>query len=169
MFFPMVAGLALGVLSSAATEVQPRTVSLEVLPKIIRLIGAEASQRLVVVGVFEDGSRRDLSNQARYESQEPRFATVDPQGVVHPVADGATHLVVRVGQCEANVTVEVKAATDSRPVSFRRGVEPVLTKLGCNQGACHGAQHGKGGFKLSLLGFESEPDYSHSAPLFKGL
>ena len=35
---------------------------------------------------------------------------------------------------------------------------PSLTKLGCNQGACHSAQHGKGGFKLSLLGFEPEPD-----------
>jgi hypothetical protein len=45
------------------------------------------------------------------------------------------------------------------PVSFRNDVIPVLTKLGCNQGACHGAQHGKGGFKLSLLGFEPEPDY----------
>ena len=35
-----------------------------------------------------------------------------------------------------------------------------MTKLGCNQGACHGSQHGKGGFKLSLLGFEPEPDYT---------
>jgi hypothetical protein len=45
-------------------------------------------------------------------------------------------------------------------VSFRNEIIPVLTKLGCNQGACHGAQHGKGGFKLSLLGFEPEPDYN---------
>lgn len=45
-------------------------------------------------------------------------------------------------------------------VSFRNDVEPLLTKLGCNQGACHGAQHGKGGFKLSLLGFESEFDHT---------
>ena len=37
---------------------------------------------------------------------------------------------------------------------------PLLTKLGCNQGACHGSQHGKGGFKLSLLGFEPESDYT---------
>lgn len=47
------------------------------------------------------------------------------------------------------------------PVSFRNDVEPLLTKLGCNQGACHGSQHGKGGFKLSLLGFES--DFDHTA------
>ena len=45
-------------------------------------------------------------------------------------------------------------------VSFRNEVVPLLTKLGCNQGACHGSQHGKGGFKLSLLGFEPEVDYT---------
>jgi hypothetical protein len=44
-------------------------------------------------------------------------------------------------------------------VSFRNEVVPLLTKLGCNQGACHGSQRGKGGFKLSLLGFEPEADY----------
>ena len=50
--------------------------------------------------------------------------------------------------------------SEPRVVSFRNEVVPVLTKLGCNQGACHGGQHGKGGFKLSLLGFEPEPDYT---------
>ena len=50
-------------------------------------------------------------------------------------------------------------STRPRPVSFRNDVVPLLTKLGCNQGACHGAQRGKGGFKLSLLGFEPESDY----------
>src|SRR5262249_817839 len=45
------------------------------------------------------------------------------------------------------------------PVSFSREVTPVLTRAGCNQGACHGGQHGKGGFRLSLLGFD--PAFDH--------
>src|SRR5699024_2372418 len=53
-----------------------------------------------------------------------------------------------------------KALDRDKPVSFRNDVEPLLTKLGCNQGACHGAQHGKGGFKRSLLGFESDVDHT---------
>jgi hypothetical protein len=52
-----------------------------------------------------------------------------------------------------------KSATSSQPVSFYTEVVPILTKAGCNQGACHGAQYGKGGFKLSLLGYEPEDDY----------
>src|SRR6266542_7052194 len=45
------------------------------------------------------------------------------------------------------------------PVSFINDVVPVLTKAGCNAGACHGSQYGKGGFKLSLLGYDPEFDY----------
>ena len=36
------------------------------------------------------------------------------------------------------------------PVSFRNQVIPVLTKAGCNSGACHGAAAGKNGFGLTL-------------------
>jgi hypothetical protein len=54
---------------------------------------------------------------------------------------------------------EVAKAPQPGPISFRNEVVPLLTKLGCNQGACHGSQRGKGGFKLSLLGFEPEADY----------
>src|ERR1041385_7831733 len=44
--------------------------------------------------------------------------------------------------------------------SFRNHVLPVLTKAGCNGGACHGALAGKGGLKLSLRGFDPVSDYN---------
>ncbi|HLJ55015.1 MAG TPA: DUF1553 domain-containing protein [Chthonomonadaceae bacterium] len=46
------------------------------------------------------------------------------------------------------------------PVSFRNHVLPVLTKAGCNSGACHGAAAGKGGLNLSLRGFDPDADYN---------
>lgn len=51
-------------------------------------------------------------------------------------------------------------ATAEEPVGFTRDIEPILTKAGCNQGACHGGQHGRGGFRLSLFGFD--PIFDHS-------
>ena len=46
------------------------------------------------------------------------------------------------------------------PVSFVNDVVPVLTKAGCNAGACHAkAGGGQNGFQLSLLGFEPAEDY----------
>ncbi|HWG42103.1 MAG TPA: DUF1549 and DUF1553 domain-containing protein [Gemmataceae bacterium] len=47
------------------------------------------------------------------------------------------------------------------PVSFRNDVMAVLSRGGCNQGACHGNQNGKNGFKLSLRG--QDPDWDLNA------
>lgn len=44
------------------------------------------------------------------------------------------------------------------PVDFDTDVLPVLTKAGCNAGACHGAAAGRGGFKLSLFGGDPAAD-----------
>ena len=42
--------------------------------------------------------------------------------------------------------------------SLRYDVEPVLTRLGCNSGTCHGTPTGKNGFRLSLRGFDAPLD-----------
>src|SRR3954452_21714918 len=47
------------------------------------------------------------------------------------------------------------------PVTFERDVVPLLTRAGCNAGACHGKARGQNGFQLSLLGFDA--DFDHSA------
>jgi hypothetical protein len=59
------------------------------------------------------------------------------------------------------VVLTAASAQDAPPGgwNFRNHVMPVLTKAGCNQGACHGALAGKGGFKLSLRGYDPELDY----------
>lgn len=56
----------------------------------------------------------------------------------------------------------------AEPLSFRTGILPILTKAGCNAGACHGAATGQGGFKLSLLGYDPEEDYSRITREFGG-
>jgi hypothetical protein len=43
--------------------------------------------------------------------------------------------------------------------TFRNHVLPVLTRAGCNSGACHGAAAGKGGLRLTLRGYAPEVDY----------
>ena len=45
------------------------------------------------------------------------------------------------------------------PVNFETDVMAVLSKAGCNAGACHGNLNGKGGFKLSLRGENPAADY----------
>jgi hypothetical protein len=133
---------------------------LEVFPARVRLFGPEAAQRLVVLGVAADGSKHDLTTEARLAPESPGSVAIDPDGTIRPLRDGQAVVLVRVGSDQTRLPVEVHGAARERTVSFRHEVVPLLTKLGCNQGACHGSQHGKGGFKLSLLGFEPEADYT---------
>ncbi|MCA1684434.1 MAG: DUF1549 domain-containing protein, partial [Planctomycetia bacterium] len=51
------------------------------------------------------------------------------------------------------------ATGSERPVDFDTEVMPILTRSGCNAGACHGAAIGRGGFKLSLLGGDPARDF----------
>ncbi|MEK6262851.1 MAG: hypothetical protein AABP62_29990 [Planctomycetota bacterium] len=52
------------------------------------------------------------------------------------------------------VTLPTLARADeaARP-SFDNDIEPILTRFGCNQGACHGKGAGQNGFRLSLRGY----------------
>lgn len=54
------------------------------------------------------------------------------------------------------------------PIDFRRDVAPALTKAGCNAGACHGSFQGRGGFRLSLLGFDPLADYQSIVTASRG-
>jgi hypothetical protein len=65
-----------------------------------------------------------------------------------------------LGQTAGQTGVSPAKTSKEPPAwSFRNHVIPVLTKIGCNSGACHGALAGKGGMKLSLRGYDPEADY----------
>lgn len=53
---------------------------------------------------------------------------------------------------------------DAAPVDFDTDIVPILTRHGCNAGACHGAAVGRGGFRLSLYG--SNPAIDHEQIAF---
>lgn len=54
------------------------------------------------------------------------------------------------------------ASDPSRAASashFENDIVPILSKLACNSGGCHGKASGQGGFKLSVFGFDPAADY----------
>src|SRR5205807_8259370 len=59
----------------------------------------------------------------------------------------------------AAVKVTVRKVKEPFAWSFRNHVIPLLTRAGCNSGACHGALAGKGGLKLSLRGYDPLADH----------
>ncbi|MFN9719572.1 MAG: DUF1549 domain-containing protein, partial [Planctomycetota bacterium] len=51
---------------------------------------------------------------------------------------------------------------------FDTEIIPILTKAGCNSGACHGAAAGRSGFRLSLFGSDPASDYDSIVHQFEG-
>jgi hypothetical protein len=131
----------------------------EILPSSVQLVGPRYGQRLVVEGTFADGHQEDLTSEAQIVTSDDRIAVMDKSHLVQPRADGAATLAATVQGHRANATVNVKGYATALPSSFRNDVLPVMTKVGCNSGPCHGAAAGKNGFKLTLRGYDPETDY----------
>jgi hypothetical protein len=131
---------------------------LEIAPPAIRLDGPLAVQRVIVTAVRLDGSRQDVTGRASLVSSSPKTAVVRGGPLVQPEADGQCVVVARFGGREARIPVKVTGADGPVQYSFLNDVVPTLSRLGCNAGPCHGAQQGKGGFRLSLRGYAPELD-----------
>src|SRR5213078_1925720 len=73
--------------------------------------------------------------------------------------DGDVVITATEGTQKATVPVKVVKTQEPFLPSFRNHIIPLMTKIGCNSGACHGALAGKGGFKLSLRGYDPSTDH----------
>jgi hypothetical protein len=60
------------------------------------------------------------------------------------------------------------SAGDAAAVDFDTQVIPILTRAGCNSGACHGSAAGRAGFKLSLYGGDPAADHEAIALELEG-
>ncbi len=141
-------------------------VSLAVQPDAIRLSGPRAVQQILVTGRYADGTERDLTRVCTLKLETPDVATISPTGYVEPQKAGQTALIVQAGEQTARVAVVVDGYDKPRPVSFRHDFIAALNVAGCNAGACHGIPSGRGGFKLSLRGYDPAADFvelTHSA------
>ena len=131
---------------------------LVVLPSDVTLSSRESTQRLIVQRQADGEATQQIADGVAWTSENPDIATVDEHGVVSPVADGNATITATAGGHSASVEVTVSGMGEPFDWSFRNHVLPVLAKAGCNSGACHGALAGKGGFRLSLRGYDPPTD-----------
>ena len=155
----------------------------EVSPNRVRLDNPEASQQLLVTTSispdvdstpFPSTSLRnvDLTRAVTYRSLDPNIAVVTPEGLVIPFEEGQTEVIVSPVANEPiskkfslkpfeplSVLVVVTGLIDPPPISYEQQIIPVLTKVGCNSGGCHGKVGGQNGFQLSVFGHSPMDDY----------
>lgn len=139
---------------TAASQTSPQ---LRVEPASLKL---SRDQQHAILPFWESaGAAVGVPTKTEFESLDPKVAEVTASGKIRAVGEGNT--IIRVRANDQVVDVAVSAAQSGGPSewSFNRHVLPVLSKSGCNTGGCHGALAGKGGFKLSLAGYDPLSDY----------
>ena len=134
-----------------------------ILPDKIELASPAATHQLTVQRVDADGNFRDqVTAEVTWHSSDTTVAKIDISSdgfVVKPVGNGTATITATVGEEQATCAVTVRHFEQAAQFEFQRHLLPVLSKQGCNSGACHGALAGKGGFKLSLRGYDPSGDY----------
>ena len=123
-------------------------------PSSVELHGRGDRQQFVLTADAVDRTR-----EASFTSSNPAVATVTSQGVVTVVGTGRAAITATWKGRTASATVTATHGTETPAATFERDIVPLLTRYGCNQGACHGKARGQNGFALSLLGFDRTFDY----------
>lgn len=132
--------------------------SLTILPEHVTLSTPESRQQLIAE-LTTANHQQDLTTRTQWTSSNPQIATVTATGLINPVSDGDAEITAKANGLTASIHVAVQNAKAPFTWNFRNNVIPVLTKYGCNSGACHGALAGKNGFKLTLRGYDPDVDY----------
>lgn len=129
-----------------------------VLPKTIQFDSRWMKQQLVVEKVGGEIHLGEVREGIIWKSSDKSVVEVI-DGIAHPRGNGKAIIVAKVGKRTAETHVEVRNFEKPHSWNFSIHVQPILTKAGCNSGACHGALAGKNGFKLSLRGYDSLADF----------
>jgi Protein of unknown function (DUF1553)/Protein of unknown function (DUF1549)/Bacterial Ig-like domain (group 2) len=133
--------------------------SLVLLPKEISLTGPEARQSLLVEKFKGTHFTGQVTNGVQFTSSDTKVARIEGATVV-PVGNGTATITAKVGGQTVSAKATVRKVDEPFAWSFRNSVQSVLTRSGCNMGACHGAAAGQGGFRLSLRGYDDDGDHT---------
>ncbi len=161
-WLPLCLAIGLATLSSTRAQaadgaIEPISIGsperIEVYPTSIKLAAPNRTMHLIVTGVYAGGVVQDLTSVATVASGDEKVVRVEKNEIL-PTGNGQTQVSVKVGGREASVPVEISSHDKRDSVSFNYGALAVLSKQGCNQGACHGSPSGKGGFRLSLRAYD---------------
>lgn len=132
---------------------------LTVWPPRIELTTPFEYAQLQITCAMDEGRLVDVTRSIRCAPCD--LLAVDASGLVRPRRDGTGVLRLEVEGRPIELAVTVSGQNEAVAPLFTRDVAPVLSRVGCNAGTCHGSAAGKRGFKLSLRGYD--PVFDHHA------
>ena len=132
--------------------------SIQIEPASINISGRNRQSQLLVTGINPDGTPVDLTHSAEYSVADQQVVSLEGS-LVLGLSEGETQIQITVGDHQQSIPVQVRGYADYPAINFEVDIIPLLTKLNCNGGGCHGRQGGQNGFQLSVFGFDPATDY----------
>jgi hypothetical protein len=133
-------------------------VELKVRPSSLVLSGSRDSRRVLVFGRLAGGGEIDLTRSAKFIALDDKIQ-IDADGFLAPVKAGEARVKIEEQGLQVELPVSIQGFEQPHDITFVRDVMPIINKVGCTSGPCHGAAKGKNGFKLSLRGYDPRFDY----------
>lgn len=142
---------------TVSDEPTEKLVALRAFPPQLVFESSFESAQILVTGTLESGVDIDKTRALKLV-RGADLVEVDEFGLARPIANGSGELEIQIGDLSVTIPVTVSNLEQTYHPSFIRDVQPVLSRIGCNSGACHGSAGGKNGFKLSLRGYDPQAD-----------
>lgn len=146
-------------------RVPGQVVALRVDPAALELSLDAPRHGVLVSARTADGFEVDVTGRATLSAGRGEPFEVLASGEVRARRAGQGMLTVRFEGRRVQVPVTVRggggggAAFGEPQVSFVRDVLPVLSRAGCNAGACHAKAEGQNGFRLTVFSYDPRSDY----------
>ncbi len=129
---------------------------LSISPPHIELTSKRDYVQMIVTSSYGK-TVHDVTHQAKWTCSDQKVIRA-VNGKVTAVGNGSATISVQAEGRTTKATISVTGFSKPDPISFKFETVPVLTKQGCATGSCHGSPHGRGGFSLSLLGYDPTID-----------
>lgn len=136
----------------ATTAFAADPVAVRLIPSTFELHRAGATQQLLLIAEYPDGSTQDLTDSAQWTPNAPA-------GQVTAATPGPIQVTATYGNLNATAAGRIETAAGPAEFRFRSAIGSILTKRGCNSPACHGGVKGRGGLKLSAASLFPQDDY----------
>lgn len=134
--------------------------SMAVFPSEAVLGDRYAYRQVLVTAEVEGLGKVDVTRLAKVEGSLD-LVKVSAGRKVQGLKNGQGKLVFSLQGHKAELPVKVGGLDADYKASYVQDVMPLLARMGCNSGICHGSQKGRNGFKLSLRGYD--PLFDHIA------
>lgn len=150
-------GIAAVLLAQTTLATEPREITaLSIFPPKLQIRAGEQA-RFLVTATQKDGFDVDATESARISA--PEGAPLEGPGILRAAKPGAQKLRAELGGHSIEIPVEIIPPRGGETPSFTRDVLPILSRAGCNGGACHAKPEGQNGFRLTIFSYDPQSDY----------